>query len=120
MLGYFKDLLDTIVSNEETEDALSGHQEVVADASVLQQLDNLNIIGGNDPSGSRELKDQLDDGKEVDVGIVDGEVNGDQSCASLKPSIGFELSEQCLCDILLKMEVLDIASTLVGCKFALE
>ena len=67
-----------------------------------------------------EFKSEFHNTEKVYVGIVDGEVNGDQSCASLKPSIGFELSEQCLCDILLKMEVLDIASTLVGCKFALE
>ena len=110
MLSYFKDLLDTVVSNEQTEDALSGHKEVVADASILEQLYNLDVVGWDDPPSGWELKDQLDHGEEVDVGVVHGEVNGDQSCASLKPSVGFELSEQGLGHILLKMKVLDVAS----------
>ena len=120
MLGDFKDLLDAIVSNEEAEDALSGHEEVITDPSVLEQLHNLDVVGGDDPPGGRELKDQLDHSEEVDVGVVHGEVDGDQPCATLKPAVGFELCEQGLCHILLKMEVLDVTSTLVRCQFALQ
>ena len=50
MLGDFKDLLDAIVSNEEAEDALSGHEEVITDPSVLEQLHNLDVGGRNDSS----------------------------------------------------------------------
>ena len=120
VLSDFENLLDAIVGNEETEYALSGHEQVVSNAGILEQLDNLNVVGGEDAPGGGELEDQLDHSEEVDVGVVDGEVDGDEPGAALQPPVGLQLHEQSLCHILFKVEVLNVASTLVGCQFALE
>ena len=136
VLSYLEELLDAVVDDEETEDALGGHEEVVLRLGVLEQLDNLDVVRGDDPASGGELEDQLDHGKQVDVGVVDGEVDGDKTGASLQPPdhldsydvedddddgpVVLELSEQRLSDVPLKVEVLDVASSFVGRQLTLR
>ena len=139
VLGYLEELLDAVVGDEEAEDALGGHEEVVLHLGVLEQLDNLDVVGGDDPAGGGELEDQLDHGKQVDVGVVDGEVYGDKTGTALQPPdddkddynsdddddddkepVMFQLLEQRLCDVPLEVEVLDVAASLIGCQLALR
>ena len=45
MLVYLEALLDEVVEDEEYEEQLGGEQQVVAVLSVLQQLDDLDVLG---------------------------------------------------------------------------
>ena len=44
MLVYLEALLDEVVEDEEYEEQLGGEQQVVAVLSVLQQLDDLDVL----------------------------------------------------------------------------
>ena len=78
-------LLDDVEEEEADEDELAGEDEVVEGVDVPEQLDGVEGGEGRDAARRRELEEQLDDAEEVDVGVVDGEVDGDHPRALVDP-----------------------------------
>ena len=115
-----QNFLNAVEEEKGNQEELGGHDEVVVDAAVANQLHPGVERSGKDATCSRELKDELAHTEEVDVGVVHGEVDGEQPFTTLKPAVVFEICEQGLCHILSKMEVLDVTSTLVRCQFDLQ
>ena len=135
----FHDLFHDVIEDEEAEDELACHDEVVERCHVTQKFYCPEVPRRDDTSGCHELErnpvfpkkvhypfmnfswlhfELLDDAEEVDVGVVDSEVDEDSSCSTVDPQILAKVGDDVLCLVFTECHVLDVSTAAVGRQFA--
>lgn len=118
---YLKGFLNNVICDEEGKDKFTGHDEIVLDGNVSDQLDGTEIPRWNGSTSGWELHNQPDGTEQVDVGIVHSEINKQYSSPSRYPQFIKQICYDFQGFILCFAKILNISSSTVcrnGCLMA--
>ena len=67
-----------------------------------------------------ELHEEVNEGEQVDIGVVDGELDEDGACVDVDPLVGHQLSHQGLCLALGRAQIGDVTPAPIQCQQAVR